>query len=340
LSLASFEQTIAQLSPGTVGAAAAITGLAVVAGSNINAEVQQANPLSSFYNNTTAIFPSDLVNSAAGRNFYMTFWFYQYQRPTVFSNVFPAPIGQIVLPLPANMVDNQSEGWQQTDFSLNPAVGAALDQMLQQERAAGGGLNIQSILSAVTGAATGATQGFATAGTQNLLNTAGLSLGVTSAGNKAFQLGGLVVNPYMTVLFNSPNFKRHTFNWKFIPVNQQEADTLKLILNKFRFHRLPDSNAQTAGTLLNYPDMVFPVISPAGYMYSFKFCVIESMAVNFVPGIAPGFTAGPNGFSPSAVELSLNLLEIEYWLKGDFNIGTDPNYTIPNDVQQPTNFGL
>jgi hypothetical protein len=89
---------------------------------------------------------------------------------------------------------------------------------------------------------------------------------------------------------------------------------LNYILNKFRYHSMPDVNSTTGGLLLTYPDMCIPKIIPSGYMYDFKQCVIESMVINYAPGDTPALT--PKN-APNAVKFTVKLLEIEYWIRSD-----------------------
>lgn len=294
---------------------------------------------SAYTTNTVAQFPSDLINTTSGRTFYITFWFYQYQRPSVYVTPYMNPIGQIVLPLPANLIDAQSENWTQVDNSNSPMVGAGLDAAAQAIASG------QSTTQGLINGAAGAFSGTAAQTAQNLGSTIGNAIGQPNAGAQALQLAGLAINPFLTVLFTSPVFKRYQFSWVFTPVNQIESDTLKFILNKFRYHQLPDVNlGVTAGSLLQYPDIVVPVITPSGYVFTYKRCIIENSTVNYSPGATPGFfnnsLSAINGNAPVSVTLTLSLLEIEYGTKSTvFNPPfPDSNYSVPGDVNAPQQF--
>lgn len=301
-------------------------GLGVFFSASALAEfADEINSLSGVTNNNayttlqTTVFPSDLLRSSSQNNFYMLFNFYQYQRPTVQTPVFANPIGKIVLPLPSNLQDSQSIDYARGES--NPAIGAALDGMVNAYRQSG------SVTSKIYNGVSDTLTGASTEGSIAFINTSLNTLAVKNGANKGLQVTGLAVNPYMTILFNAPSFKRHIFTWKFIPNNQQEADTLKYIINKFKYHALPDTNSATAGTLLQYPDMVRPIIAPAGYTYSFKYCVIEKIISNYSPGNSPSFV-GSVIPSPSAIEFTIELLEIEYFLKKDLRDGSDLNYNM------------
>jgi hypothetical protein len=131
------------------------------------------------------------------------------------------------------------------------------------------------------------------------------------------QLGGLAQNPFLTVLFKSPNFKKHQFSWKLAPNNAQESNTIRDIVNTFKSNMLPAMAPNAGGTLLTYPNIAIISLYPdESFLYKFKPCVIESMDVNYAIGGQPSFFKGTN--APTIVQISINLLEIEYWLKEDY----------------------
>jgi hypothetical protein len=91
--------------------------------------------------------------------------------------------------------------------------------------------------------------------------------------------------------------------------------TLQKLIAKFRQHMCPSLTDWAGGTLLNYPDIVLVTLYPDDqYLYKFKPCVVESMVANFAP-------SGPAFFNdtraPAEVVISLQLLEIEYWVAED-----------------------
>ena len=58
------------------------------------------------------VFPVDLLNMSADRNFYISINFYKYERRSIFDRVFQRDNGGICLPLPARMVDSTGVSWQ------------------------------------------------------------------------------------------------------------------------------------------------------------------------------------------------------------------------------------
>jgi hypothetical protein len=158
-------------------------------------------------------------------------------------------------------------------------------------------------ISNIANAAKGAALGSIVGAPKALASAAGIG-GLV---DQALQLTGLAQNPFLTVLFKQPEFKRHQFSWKLSPNNYRESNTLRDIISTIKSNMLPAMAPSAGGTLLTYPI--------EEYLYKFKPCVIESMSVNYAPAGLPSFFKRTS--APTEVTLSLSLLEIEYWLKED-----------------------
>jgi len=245
------------------------------------------------------MFPGDLLDN---RNAYISIKFKEYQRRSIFDQPFLPEVGGIRLPLPTQLSENQQVQWnpQGTDAATGAAIEAGL-----KGKSSGGSIGAIAV-DAAAGAAAGAAN--------KALSATASSLGIDVA--QALQLGGLAQNPFLTVLFQSPVFKKHSFSWKLAPNNAQESNTVRDIINSFKSNMLPAMSGNAGGTLLTYPNMAIINLFPDdSYLYKFKPCVIESMDVNYATGGQPSFFRDTN--APVEVQLSVNFLEIEYWLKED-----------------------
>lgn len=264
--------------------------------------------------NSLTQFPSDLPQ-ISGQMYTMLFQFYKYDRPSILQAPTLIPYGGIALPLPANLIDKSAQNYsEESGFSV---ANALLENMPR-------GSTFASVSEGLAGISTAA-GAVASASGISAINNVATSIAGAQALNKALAFSGVVQNPFLSVLFNSPSFKRHAFTWTFIPETAQNTENLNFILNKFRYHSMPDLNAAPGGLLLNYPDMCIPTLVPQGYMYDFKQCVIESMSINYAPGDTPAFNTKQ---APNAIQFSISLLEIEYWIKSDLlsaskNFGTN-----------------
>lgn len=279
-------------------------------------------------------FPGDLVSYP----FWMSFSFYQYRRPNVgynpnsfnrgitsISQQFmpngvqgPTTGGGILnsvgntirLPLPNQMVDNQEVQYTEEEAGLT--AGMAINAFQQS---GGGGV--------------GAAKAVGVAALGGLLGADRLSSSKAAA--LATQMMGVAVNPFLTVLFKSPKFKRHQLSWRLSPTNVKESATLNTILTTFRYNQLPSMSGAAGGALLTYPNIVqISVSNSSSFLYRFKPAVIESLSINFTPGGQPSFF-GRSG-TPTEIEIRLSLLEIEYYLQDDYGIPNTGGRDVGEDL--------
>jgi hypothetical protein len=290
--------------PGFVSAGAkALTAFTIGAGAIALMDGLLGNNLTPVATNNYTIngltkFPADLAQ-IDGQMYCILFQFYKYNRPSIMVAPTLIPYGSIALPLPADMIDNSAQSY--SEEASSAAVSAALENIPS---------NVGS-WAGVSQAVTAFLAGDAKAGINGISNL-GTKLGDSQTTARILQFGGVAQNPFLSVLYNSPTFKRHVFSWTLIPETADDTEKLNYILNKFRYHSMPDVNNTIGGLLLNYPDMCIPTITPAGYMYDFKQCVIEGMSINYAPGDSPAFNTSQ---APNAIKLTIKLLEIEYWVK-------------------------
>jgi hypothetical protein len=298
------------------GSAAAAAASATPAGRIAQAAVMGAGALFfaadarnlyvSRYNRSTGMykeqkqFPKDLLSVS---NHYISFLFQAYQKRSIDNPPFLRSEGKIRLPMPDNLKDNTEVAYDTK--SLSPVVGATLDILSQGSIS---NITAEGVGRAVTNLGT-------STGTAMALNPGGPAAELANA-VKAFT--GVTQNPYQTVLFQNPEFKTHSFTWKFVPKNKEESDEIRDIIRTFQFHMLPGILAG-AGVLFSFPSMVTVSLFPSSdYLYRFKPCVINKVDVDYAPGgeSSPSFYFDTN--APTAVSLKISLQEIEYWTNHDF----------------------
>ena len=254
------------------------------------------------------IFPSDLDKYSVS----MAFEFKMYQRRSIFNQPFERSAGTVRLPIPGNLQDSYKATW--NDSVLQESTVGAAVEALQDSRAQG-----KSGMKTAVDVAIAAAEGGAIEKLKSVANTVSGAIGIPQLNVPTIgQLapGGLAVNPFLTVMFEKPNYKRHSFSWKLMPKNPDEAAEIKAIVTSFKYHMLPGINKNNAGTLLEYPHMVYiSFYDQDDFLYRFKPCVIENMTVNYAPA-GPSFFRGQENV-PTEVDLALSLLEIEYWTRKD-----------------------
>lgn len=277
------------------------------------------------------VFPRDLESYQLS----MVFDFMEYKRRSIFSQPYMKPNGKIRLPIPKSLVDRYSMDW--SEKAQDPTVGAAVENLLKQNPNVDPNSFIDQLKDiATTGLETAGGVGStlvikaAKAALEDINNTATSAIGVGAKAELSdiLQPLGLAENPFLTVMFNKPNFKDYSFSWKLIPRDPEEAQRINKIIREFKRALLPDITDKTFGTLLNYPQIVqIGFFGSDNYLYRFKPAVIQEMSVNYAPAATPSFFKGSENV-PTEIDLSLRLKEIEYWTKTDLARGYDPSTSV------------
>lgn len=252
------------------------------------------------------VFPKGLAN----QDFWMSFSFYEYQRPTFAGNPVLADKETIRLPLPNGMIERQGVSY--SEKGLDALTGAAMNQ------ASGGRTSAESVLNSPVATAANIAKagaaGAAVGGLNNLVNSLGGNNGAALG-----QLAGVALNPWLNVMFESPQFRTHNLSWTLTPSNETESRTIAQIITTFKYNMLPDSSGALGGSLLTYPNIVQVSVAKAAgefWNYIFKPAVIKSFTVNYAPQGQPSMFNRTN--APTAVQISLDLQEIEFFLQRDY----------------------
>lgn len=251
--------------------------------------------------------------------YYITFGFEEYRRPSQFENLKSKGINDyICLPLPNNLVDHNTLGWNTNDGNfiveaLTPAFRNTSDAL---KTGGVGGLmdSGKKIIGQSSDALTGAVVKGVTQAGMNILDT----FAGDNAGTSLLQAAGLADNPFSTVAFTGPDFKAHNFNWRLAPKSPEESKTIKDIIRIFKKAAYPELLSSDNGGFFKYPNIVWPKFQPEGVidgLYRFKPCVITAIEANFSPNDRPGFFS--ESMAPVEIVVSVSLKEIELWKNGD-----------------------
>ena len=205
------------------------------------------------------------------------------------------------------MIDAQS-------IELNANHRSFVVQMAQQiySQLAGVGDNTKNPASVFGSVTSAATEAAVSAAEQFGTGLADFFLG--GLGGAIEQAMGIAKNPCLTIDLNSQNFKEHNFLWKFSPTSGPNHKRLRQIINTLKNYSLPSLNSSPY--FLNYPAMVLPMYIPnQAQLYEFKFCLINSVTVDWNSAGTAAFFTGTQ--APVEVSLALRLIEIELWMQGD-----------------------
>lgn len=287
-----------------IGQTAAVVGGGVLALANAQELYSSRGAMASQFQQQT-MFPKDLVGNDTSTNFYMSFKFQAYEKRAITNAPFLRSQGTIRLPIPDNLRDNMSVTYGSANMST--AVGAGLESLVGSPPSAGGDL-ASSVGSAIATAGRAASSYAQGAVAENLAQT--------GPGQAAQAYFGLAVNPYQTVLFEKPEFKSHTFSWKFMPRDEEETAAARDIFRTFQYHMLPGVS-EGIGLFFSYPSTVVVSLYPSSeFLYRFKPCVVKSVSVNYAAGSSPSFFKRSG--APTVMTMSIELQEIEYWTNKDY----------------------
>jgi hypothetical protein len=245
-------------------------------------------------------FPGDLVGN--GRNFATQIQFVQYSSNYATGGTSSTPTGGILLPLPERINDVQTITWEaesatQVAASVASAgANALLNTPLLSAVAPAAGVGLSAV-SGIAGAV----------GNPN--SVGGQVLGIAGA------YFGITVNPFLWMLFKSPNFKEHQLSWILTPNNEQDSIQLKNIIDSFKYNSLPETDFLIG---MKYPCIALVSLLPNDIFGNFKFkpCAVTSVSVDYSAGGVPSFF---NNGAPTTVRLSVTLKEIQIWTKNNYN---------------------
>ena len=144
----------------------------------------------------------------------------------------------------------------------------------------------------------------------NLLS-AGISASQSSAAKLLLRSQGLAINPNQQLMFDGIDFRTYQMAFTFTPYTRQEAETVKKIINSFKYHAAPEITTAGAGMFF-IPPSTFDV----SFMFNGKMnrnvnkvaeSVLESVDVNYAPN---GWAAHDDG-APVQTTLTLSFREME-----------------------------
>jgi len=147
----------------------------------------------------------------------------------------------------------------------------------------------------------------------------------TGAKDAAALARGKVLNPRLEKLFKQKQFRQFNFSWEFYPKNKKEVDSVREIIEAFRYHSHPASDDQSTGNeqkvqiMLRVPaefEIRFLSTNPssgsAGFMeneYIPKIgrCALTSISVDYTPNsIYSSFVDN----APTAITVSMQFSEM------------------------------
>jgi hypothetical protein len=258
--------------------------------------------------------------------YYLRFQVSDYSRQSLLTLGRLNTVGNIIMPLPTNLVDAHNVDYDQQ------ALGTLLGSATNTIAGMGPGRETANQLAASQNLGRAAV-GLGIAGGQSLTTAFGSLAG--SLINPARALAGMSPNQFLTILLQGPKYKTFEFAWRLSPKTPNESKVLKDIRRAFNNYMAP--GLFLGGAIFTFPRIFQIAIMPnSQYMYKFKPSVLRSFSINFTPASQAAFLKAKsetnNLNAPEGVDISMSFIELEYWLDGDFKDNNDPydtTYTGP-----------
>lgn len=144
---------------------------------------------------------------------------------------------------------------------------------------------------------------------------------------------GISVNPYLAMIYSSPELRQHQFSWKLVAKDYTESLAIYKIITLFKYYSAPDVSSKLGALskhLLEYPQQFDVDFHHDEYLYNIGPSVLTAMSVNYHPdGVLYHFKESntrPDGTGgtkteklPVAVELSITLQETSIITKKEIN---------------------
>lgn len=133
---------------------------------------------------------------------------------------------------------------------------------------------------------------------------------------------GQILNPNTEVLYQGPQLRTFSLNYKMFARSQAEADIIKKICDTFKKAMLPGSAVDGQKNLINVPKIVKVTFmhksQPSKWVSQFKQSAIGGVDVNYTPD---GSWATYKRGEPIAVQLTLQFQELKLLYEEDVDKG-------------------
>jgi hypothetical protein len=128
-----------------------------------------------------------------------------------------------------------------------------------------------------------------------------------------FATTGMSINPQLELIYNAPQLREFTLDFRLVPRNRNEALAIKNIINSIRYYGAPRITAGTGGRYLIPPAQFelefYHTFEEANqFLFKTKKCVLEDISIDYTGG---GSFATFNDGSPVETRMSVRFKETQ-----------------------------
>jgi hypothetical protein len=208
-------------------------------------------------------------------------------------------LGSILLPIPANLVDSNNANYKQGDMNFLQEAGMKFgaEALSGQMEKAGGTVN--DLVGSIAGNKNLIKNYFAT----QAMNSIGGNLSLDQILARS---SGQIINPNMELLFSGPSLRNFSYQFKFTPRFQKEAESVRTIIKAFKRNMAPKG---AGSNFLKTPNIfeIQYVGDAADYLNRIKLCALKNVAMNYT---GDGTWATYSDGSPISMTMTLAFTEL------------------------------
>ncbi len=230
-------------------------------------------------------------------------------------------ITRIFLPVPNNIGTQYSHDYSAQGIGAAGAAGAAAVQGYQ-----GGG--IESLITQASNIDRNDIASLALSEAMRDPAAVGIVVGGSIGGSSALgailgKIGGDAVtgavgaigkarNPYMALLYTSPQLRTHQFQWKFVPKSAAEQETIQNIITAFKYYGAPSlgSGGGLSQHLFDYPEQFDIDFHYDQYLYNIGSSVLSAFDVGYHGEGTPMYHDLDGTKAPVSITVSATFQEV------------------------------
>ena len=208
-------------------------------------------------------------------------------------------LGQILLPIPANLVDSNQAAYGEGNMNFLQEAGMDAATSLMKGGLEKAGKTVNELVGSIAGEKNLVQNYFAT----QAINQIGGNLSLDQILARS---NGSVINPNMELLFKGPALRNFGFQFKFTPRFKKEAETVRTIIKAFKRNMAPKGSG---GTFLKTPN-IFEIQyegKARNYLNRIKLCALTNVQMNYT---GDGTWATYNDGSPISMNMTLAFREL------------------------------
>lgn len=214
---------------------------------------------------------------------------------------------KMIVQMPITVASRNTILWDQKNFSEGSIAGAATLDVYNTNKSAGGSMT-DAIKSGATSGDTAAKAWDAVKdiGTSKGVSAAGGVLGVNDAADYMRMQQGKAINPNKELMFQGMGFRVFTFEWEFVPTNEEQADQINDFI--YTIQLMSACGFAEGSTYLSYPELWQVLIYPQKYMPLIMPCYVTDYNINYG---AVGRMVFHEGGAPVQVNVSVSFTEAQ-----------------------------